>query len=529
MSATATPSTAGTVNQTVYNVRNYGTNTAPDAIKKGDAHLAAGSNVLTSASGTFAAADVGKSLTVIGAGPVALVNGVNVVSDVRTVIVAWTSATEVTLAMIASTTVLGGVYFYGTDLYDGLQAAVNAASAAGGGTVHLEAGAWYLSKRINIKSGVNIEGVNRSRSIIYGGASVDYMFYYGGPTGIAPLTEFVIANLTLDNCWICRGSVLRWENATYCRAENVSFLNTHAWGAVLGQPDPATNTALSAGNAFVDCEWNGHNGTLEMLLLFNVSNTSIIRCRFIGNLGGGPVLGLWQKCYGTYMERPYFYNCIGTCIYYSFTCDNTVIRDLYAEKSGAAISGANVSDWGQFGVDWVDNLQILGATCIGNQSIVSAKATAITLGSVKNCTVRDVFISGYGVGINVTATGAHMKLCLYVDILNPKIRNCNAASDDPILHPAIALDGRFVQFLKILGGALYDDQAGHTQLYPISIGGGPITNLTIRDVVLAAPTLASKSIVYHDNGTIGPRCVLADNQAFIGTHPNQYNTPAPTP
>lgn len=507
----------------VFDLRDY-TTAGADAIKRLDASIAASSNMLTCAGGTFAPSDVGKSLTVIGAGPLALIGGVNVRTDVRTTIATWVSAAQVTLAGIASSSVSAACCFYGTDAHNALQTAITAAGATGGGAVYVGPGCWYLSGRITPSSGVRIYGDNRGSTVIYGGSAVDYAFYYSDAN--VPIVEFVLANLTLDNCWLCRGSGVRLENAINCRMERLSILNTHAWGAVLGQPQPATNPALSKGNEFVDCDFINHDGTLEMLLLFNVSDTRISGCRFLGNVGWGPMLGLWQKCYGTRIERPYFKDGQGTGLYYSFTCDNTLIEGLYAENIGYVISGANTSDNGQFGVNVVNNLQILNATILGGPN--SAQWTAITLGSVRNCTVSNVYIERYQIGINIVARGTLSTPSRYVDILNAKINNCNASNDYAVLHAAICIDGRYAAYVKILGGAIYDDQATHTQLYPISIGGGAVSNLTIKDVVLSAPS-NGKSIALHDGGAIGSSCVFLDNQSFSGAHPGQIVTAPPPP
>lgn len=238
-----------------------------------------------------------------------------------------------------------------------------------------------------------------------------------------------------------------------------------------------------------------------MFLLFNAKNTQIVNPYFTGKFGGGPILGLWQKCYATYVTRPYFINNVGTGIYYSFTCDNTVIADLYAENTGAAISGSNVSDFGQFGTNYVYNLQIQNPTIVGGPN--SVQSTGITIGSVHNLTISNADISAYQIGINIIARGAGLYPSQNIEIINPKIRNCNQSNDYPVLHAGIDIDGRYAKYVNITGGAIYDDQITHTQQYPISIGGGPLTLTRITNCRLSA-TLSGTIIGTHDGGSVSP-------------------------
>lgn len=88
-----------------------------------DAAMAIGSPVLTSATASFSAADVGKPIHVHGAG------GAGVA--LCTTIQAFTNATTVTLAANAVAAVAGAVAVYGTDCTAAIQAAHNAAPANG--------------------------------------------------------------------------------------------------------------------------------------------------------------------------------------------------------------------------------------------------------------------------------------------------------------------------------------------------------------------------------------------------------------
>jgi hypothetical protein len=90
----------------------------------GDGHITNGLAVFTSASGVFTAADVGKAISVNGAGAAGAI--------LLTTILSYQSATQVTLNANASTTVTTAGYFYGTDDTTAVQAALTAAAVAGG-------------------------------------------------------------------------------------------------------------------------------------------------------------------------------------------------------------------------------------------------------------------------------------------------------------------------------------------------------------------------------------------------------------
>ena len=119
----------------VFNVQDYGAK--PDRTTRTDGAITTGTATLTSASGTFTSADVGKPLTVTGAGTA----GVPLVTTISAV----TSATQVTLAANAATTVSGASYTYGTDNRAAIQLALTDSKTAGRGCVYAPAGSYGVS------------------------------------------------------------------------------------------------------------------------------------------------------------------------------------------------------------------------------------------------------------------------------------------------------------------------------------------------------------------------------------------------
>lgn len=93
-----------------------------DGVIKNDGAITASDNTLTSASSAFTAADIGKKISVAGAGAAA--------ATLVTTIASINSATSVELTAAASTTVSGEVFCYGTDNDTAIDDAITAAIAA---------------------------------------------------------------------------------------------------------------------------------------------------------------------------------------------------------------------------------------------------------------------------------------------------------------------------------------------------------------------------------------------------------------
>lgn len=102
----------------IFNVQAYGAKGDGQLVT--DGAMTAASAVLTSASGRFAAGDVGKLVLVKGAGPAG-------VTTLVTTISAYTSATQVTLTATASTTVSSALVMWASDDTAAFQSAINAA------------------------------------------------------------------------------------------------------------------------------------------------------------------------------------------------------------------------------------------------------------------------------------------------------------------------------------------------------------------------------------------------------------------
>lgn len=134
-----------------------------DGVRNTDGAISASSNSFTSASASFTADDVGKSIVINGAGA----SGVSL----STTIAAYVSATNVTLTATASTTVSGAIYCYGTDNTTAINTLITSVNAAHGGTIMFSPGLYCVTGTIDMSTTNNItlSGPSRVRNIAYGG------------------------------------------------------------------------------------------------------------------------------------------------------------------------------------------------------------------------------------------------------------------------------------------------------------------------------------------------------------------------
>lgn len=132
-----------------------------------DGSITTGTAILTSSTASFTIADVGKKITVWGAG---LTHSGASGGPLNVTISSYTNSTTVVLSANASSTVSSAKTVYGTSLKTAAQAAITAACNAGGGVVYIPVGAYYQEDWANIpKDNVTIRGDGRGRTVIYSG------------------------------------------------------------------------------------------------------------------------------------------------------------------------------------------------------------------------------------------------------------------------------------------------------------------------------------------------------------------------
>lgn len=264
--------------------------------KVSDAAITSGSAALTSASGLFVPADEGKYAVVTGAG----VAGANL----HTTIAAYVSATQVTLAASASTTVTGANFSWGTDDTAKFQAAIEDArevGGAGGLRIIIPVNRYYCTGTLLLWRGAALSGgasgpydpvtnpgknmvaptlmaVNESTTFITAGTSTkieDLLFYYPNQVApsastpvVYPYTIYVPAN---NGGFMCR---------------NTSLVNSYNGLQLYGGRHRIENLNLGALNIGILIDGCRDTDRLNDVHMYPLWDT-------VNGLGGGQTIDTW--------------------------------------------------------------------------------------------------------------------------------------------------------------------------------------------------------------------------------------------
>lgn len=182
--------------------------------------MTAGSPTLTVAASTFSSADLGKVVWVPGAGTGGrtlseLADAVEGDGDYVT-ISAYTSPTQVTLSRSAVTSVSGQRIGVGSNDTGAIQAAIDAAYAAGGAQVLCRPGRTYLVRNLILRPGIdlNLNGSTLFRPANNGGGWRTLSVpehgtgRWGGPVDSAPIT---VRNGIVDGNRVNQGPYTNYE------------------------------------------------------------------------------------------------------------------------------------------------------------------------------------------------------------------------------------------------------------------------------------------------------------------------------
>lgn len=426
------------------------------------------------------------------------------------------STTALTAGLFNGTVSVNGVNYPQTSA--GIQSAINVATLTCA-DVFLPAGTYTMTTRVTPANCVHVHGAGTNAAILKGGVVSDYQFYYS--SSVTPLTDFSITDVTIDLNSTSNGSGIRFNDASSTDVSRVAFKNgtTGGWYYVLGAANGLTDGIVNTNNRLSDVTFYNHPGTLESLLVFNARNTVITRPNFYGDTS--PSLGLWQKDYDTTINDAYCLNGTGKFIYYSITVDHTTINNPHADNCSTGVSGANVSDNGNFGTSQAEGLKIVNAVLTGGAN--STTSTAIQLGAVNDVTVVNPLVQGYEIAValnggNNSASSSPTNW----SIIGGVLKNNNADNVVPNLHPAIYISTSTPSGLQayglIQGVQIYDDQVSPTQKFPIVFDGALVYDgVKIIDNRLSAGTgLGGTSIGLFDNALLGANIQVGNNSNYTG-------------
>lgn len=366
-----------------------------------------------------------------------------------------------------------------------IQQAIDAVSVSGGGTVTLMAGTYLIqSTSIKPKSNVTIVGVDKATVILSSNRTYDYIF--SKSHGTAYLQHFQLDNITLDVQNAQNASGIRLEYAKNILLKNINFRNVtcNGWHCVIGIDGGASyagsQNIFSRDIQVEDCVFDGHAGSLEMLLLYNVKNVKVNNCIFKDKLtpngcatGGQPVIGCWQKTDSVSIVNCTFTNNPGyECIYYSNTSNNTLIESCTFTNSGG-IRGSNESDWGTFGVPHATNLMI--RNCVFKGGAFNTVQSAIQLGAVYNVLIKNTKIENYEEGVvidkgnSILTANSLNDIAKHLIIQQSTIKNGNPTNNVHPLHSGVLnqnIAGKMHHFYVC--DSIYDTQNSPTQQQSIS-------------------------------------------------------------
>ncbi|MFI0265644.1 right-handed parallel beta-helix repeat-containing protein [Streptomyces luteogriseus] len=171
-----------------------------------------------------------------------------------------------------------------------IQAAIDAATAAGGGVVYLPKGTYRISSPLlpTNATGLQIVGAGWGTSIKLNEGMNDYAFKFDGTD-----TRLRIADLTIDgNCMgQTAGGGVWGAGAVQCRFENLHFVGCYDWGLYLG---PQTGNIFGHNNRVTNCLFDNSMGSAGIgggIYMTSNDENWILACDFeyLGGTGAGPV------------------------------------------------------------------------------------------------------------------------------------------------------------------------------------------------------------------------------------------------
>ena len=334
-----------------------------------------------------------------------------------------------------------------------IQQAINFCNTNGGGIVTIFNGTYNIQARLIPKNNVIIQGASTLGTVFSSTRTYDYILFNAGTTA---LYNFHVKNMTFNATNAQNASSIRLQYAHYCSITDVKFINVTCagWHLVLGIDGAAAQNSneVSRDCVLKNCTFDGHLGSLEMLLLFNTKNILIDNCTFKNKYkqagcssGNSPVVGLWQKTDSIYIQNcNWLDNNTSEGLYLSSTSHNTLINNCNFTNSGG-IRGTNSSDWGDFGVPFARNLIVKSCTFQGGT--YSQTLPGIQVGGMRNVLIKDTNIDSFEEGILIdkghSAIGGKSK---HWAIIRCNITNSNPLNNVHNLHPGI--------FLQSFGGVL---------------------------------------------------------------------------
>jgi hypothetical protein len=325
--------------------------------------------------------------------------------------------------------------------------------------------------------------------------------------------------------------------------ERCSFVNVgeHGWALHIGMLNPPNNSYLTAvvnRNVLVrDTLFDGLEGTLEQLLITNTRDARIERCIFRHAASGNSV-GLYQWNDNVVVTECTFED-VKVGLYYSRSCNNTVVEDSMFRGCGNGIKGALQSDNDctdivgnrpneltfpfrvehpeyatVFGVARAHHLHIRNSTFTGCKLGAPIEIGAVDDAVVDSCTFAEndnlaIAISRGGMPVDVPNAGVVISRCHFASTNNRERRH-------HLIHPAILVMGPQPAIGLVVTGCTFGFSADE-QLFGITFAGGLaygdvcITNNSFEFAPKGADGAAvgARAVVFEGGGTVADSDLVA--------------------
>lgn len=323
----------------------------------------------------------------------------------------------------------------------------------------------YCVSSITIGSDLSLQGEGAESAILkqvtLPGKSI---LYYNGAS---PVSNVFIDSLGFDVNGKDSGIVIK--NCQSVSIANCNFANNPFWGILIGAFDDLSTTTSCEDILIHNCRFFNSTSTYEHVAFYNTKNAVVRDCQFVGALTGGIGIGLYQILENITVSGCFFRD-ITKGIYYSVTTNKISISDCHFEECTVGIQGANESDQGLFGEQWVYGLSIDCCKFYANDWAL--EVGAVRGGAITSChferNINNSLVFSFGNRLATPTIAATVNVlvegCAFL--------NNNQSASSHILHPGILFnEGGGTLYVTIVGCTFEDSQGTPTQRYPIAFNG----------------------------------------------------------
>lgn len=469
-----------------------------------DAVITAGATVLSSASG-FTVFDIGRLVTVAGAGPA----GVSLNSTIVSI-----SGTSAVLAASAATSVSAASCTVASDHSAALQALINRAAANGGGLIYLPTGLYGLSATLTWASRVGLIGDGAGKSVLKWMASGDMtsaMISGLAGSGTNPYTDCRFSGLEFDGSAATQSSYSVAGKALYIQnmvRPVFDYLYVHDMPATGIGVDFLQDAVFDA-NVVINCgRLNSGTQPGGAGIGIGVGNASITETYTLTNNHL-----YFNKTYGVFFETQ---NSVQTADAQAIVTANTI------RVSG---TGCGIGDCGLRRFICVGN-HIEGASS-GGEGITVRPGTLHYSPGISGLIADNIVVSvaGNGISVDYTVQPLAGSKCVY-DIKTNKVQNCSghgikivsnatAVLDTVSIADNILVSNLFSGIAFTGAGGVQDAQVNGNGLFNNCAGG---SGVALAAIALASPITRLRMVgnTAGDNGAGSQKYGLGVSAAVTG-------------